>query len=87
MPEDDDYQIEDSPLSQKITRDGVTVEVCIYRGEDDPGWILEVVDQEGASTIWDDMFSTDKEALDAVLLTIEREGITCFLVDPKAIRH
>jgi hypothetical protein len=87
MPEDDDYEIEDSRLSQKITRDGVTVEVCIYRGEDDPEWTLEVVDQEGASTVFDERFPTDKQALDAVLLVIEQEGITCFLNDPKATRH
>ena len=87
MPEDDEYQIEKSALSQKITREGMTVEVCIYRGEDDPGWILEVIDEEGTSTVWDDKFPTDKQALEAVLLTIEKEGITCFLNDPEATRH
>ena len=81
--EEDDYEIEDSPLSQKITKDGITVEVCIYRGEDDSGWILEVVDQEGASTVWDDKFATDSEALKAAMLTIEREGIASFLHEPK----
>ena len=87
MPHDEDYELEDSPLSQKITRDGVTVEVCIYRGEDDPEWILEVIDHEGASTVFDERFPTDKQALDVVLLIIEQEGITCFLNDPSAIRH
>jgi hypothetical protein len=87
MPDDNDFAIEESPLSQKITRDGITVEVCIYRGEDDPQWILEVVDQEGASTVWDDRFPSDTEAWEAALLTIEREGINCFLNDPKASRH
>jgi len=87
MPEDDDYEIEYSPLSQKITRDGITVEVCIYRGEDDLGWILEVIDQEGTSTVWDDKFPTDKVAFEAVLLVIEQEGITCFFNDEAATRH
>lgn len=46
----EEYEIIDSPLSQMISRDGMTVEVLIYRGKDDSGWILEVVDQEGGST-------------------------------------
>ncbi len=41
----------------------MTVEVLIYRGKDDEGWMLEVVDQEGGSTVWEDWFSTEEEAL------------------------
>ncbi len=78
----DEYELVDSPLSQKLTRDGMTIEVLIYRGSDDVGWTLEVVDQEDASTVWDHQFPTDQAALDEVLLTIEREGIASFLRDP-----
>jgi hypothetical protein len=35
----DEYEIVDSPLSQKVSRDGMTVEVLIYRGKDDSGWM------------------------------------------------
>jgi hypothetical protein len=56
----------------------MTIEVLIYRGEDDPGWILEVVDQEGRSTVWDGTFSTDQEALDKVLWMIRATGIATF---------
>jgi hypothetical protein len=54
----EEYEIENSPLSRKVSRDGVTVEVLIYRGKGDPGWMLEVVDQEGGSTVWEDWFQS-----------------------------
>lgn len=50
-----------SPHSGNITKDGVTVELCIYRLEDCP-WTLEVVDAEGTSTVWDHEFETDEAA-------------------------
>ena len=68
-----------SPLCRKITVDGITIQIDIYRGEDDSGWILEVIDEENASTIWDEPFDTDREALDAVLIVIEKDGIRSFL--------
>ncbi len=78
----EEHEIENSPLSQKVSRDGMTVEVLIYRGKDDSGWMLEVVDQEGGSTVWDDRFPTEEEALSEALNTIETEGIACFLSYP-----
>jgi hypothetical protein len=47
---DEEYKIMHSPLERRITERGVSVEVLIYRGEDDAGWILEVVDHTGGST-------------------------------------
>lgn len=79
---DDEYKIITSPLSRKITRDGMTIDVQIYRGENDPVWVLEVIDQEGASTVWEDTFQTEQDALNEVFQTIASEGIGCFLRDP-----
>jgi hypothetical protein len=76
----DEYEIENSPLSQRITKDNVTVEVCIYRGKDEEGWLLEVVDQEGGSTIWDDRFATEQAALQEAMDTIAAEGIASFML-------
>ena len=61
---DENYpEIEYSPLCEEVTRDGLTVHVQIYRLKcGDSGWSLEVIDQEGASTVWDDLFATDHEA-------------------------
>ena len=49
------------------------------RGEDESGWILEVIDKENASTVWDEPFDTDREALEEVMEVIERDGIRSFL--------
>jgi len=79
---EDEFKIINSPLSQKITRDGVTIDVQIYRGEKDSVWILEVVDHEWGSTVWDETFQTEQDALNEVFQTIADEGIECFLLDP-----
>jgi len=61
-----DRELEFSPLSGRVTRDGVTVQVHIYRfAGTDEGWTLEVVDHEDGSTVWKGAFDTDVEAYDA----------------------
>ncbi|MCH2338441.1 hypothetical protein [Stutzerimonas chloritidismutans] len=74
----DDFELEMSALCQKLTADGRTVEVEIYRG-DKGGWLLEVVDEFGTSTVWDDEFDTDGAALEEVLATIRDEGIEALI--------
>ena len=74
-----DPEIVMSPLCRKISGDGTKIQVDIYRGADDSGWILEVIDEENASTAWDDPFNTDQEALDAVMKVFEQDGIRTFL--------
>ena len=44
-----DPEIVMSPLCREISGDGTRIQIDIYRGEDDPGWILEVIDEENAS--------------------------------------
>ena len=61
-----------SPLSQRITRQGITVAVEIY-GDGEDAWILEVVDRQGASYVWDDHFASDQEALDEAISELERD--------------
>lgn len=70
-----------SSLERRIEGDGTYVEVHIYRGEDEPAWILEVVDEEGASTVYDDPFETDQAALDEVMASIQKHGIRVYLED------
>lgn len=70
----DEFEIEMSPLSQDLTKDEKSVKVDIYRG-DRGGWILEVVDEFGNSTVWDDEFASDAAALDEAKATIRDEGI------------
>jgi uncharacterized protein len=84
---EDEYPIEESPLNRTVTRDGMSVEIQIYRGGDEKGWTLEVVDHEFASTVWDDLFATDQAALEEAMRTIEEDGISSFLRPPDSELH
>lgn len=67
-----------SKLSREFSRDGVAVDVDIYRLEDENHWTLEVVNDAGTSTLWDDQFPTDQAAYDEFLRTLATEGMTPF---------
>jgi hypothetical protein len=68
-----------SSLSREVSRDGVGVRVEIYRLEDRPGWALEVVNDRGTSTVWDELFDTDDAADAAFREAVEAEGMAAFL--------
>ena len=74
----DEIELIHSPLTQTYSADGHTLHIQIYRSQDS-AWILEVVDAQGTSTVWDDPFDTDKAALEAAFLAIEEEGIHSFV--------
>jgi hypothetical protein len=77
---DANIEIESSPLCRKMERDGIKIEILIYRIEGtNEGWSLEVVDEEGTSIVWDDLFDTDQAALDEFCRAIEEEGISAIL--------
>jgi hypothetical protein len=81
-----DPQLIHSALSCTIREDGIEIHIDIYRLET-TDWSLEVVDETGASTVWDDLFPTDQAALDEALKTIREEGIRTFLSDETHIMH
>ncbi|MGV0959417.1 MAG: UPF0149 family protein [Limnohabitans sp.] len=72
-----------SPLEQTYSADGHNVDIHIYRIADSL-WVLEVVDERGTSTVWDDLFETDKQALEEALMAIETEGISSFIANAHA---
>lgn len=76
---DDAPEIIHSVFSRKVTHQGITVEVCIYSSEDDPQWILEVVNSTGTSIVWDEQFSSDIEANAEFERTLKEDGIHSFL--------
>ncbi len=78
---DDDMPIIYSPLNRTASRNGRSVEVEIYRAENED-WILEVVDEHGNSTVWDDLFPTDQAALDEAMRTIDEQGIDAVIGPP-----
>jgi len=75
---EEDYEIVYSPLCRKVSQDGRTVDVHIYRGTTDDTWILEVVAEDGTSTVWDERFTSDHDALAEVAAAILSEGISVF---------
>jgi hypothetical protein len=64
----------DSPLSQSVTRNGVTVRVEIYSDSNDR-WILEIVDAENTSHVWEEHFETDQQALTEALRALDEEPL------------
>ena len=82
---DCDPTIVHSGLSRSVTIDSVTVDVQIYRLEHDAQWTLEVVNEEGTSTVWDSLFDTDDEAFAVFQLTVEEEGMGAFLDNDNVI--
>jgi hypothetical protein len=84
----EDREIEYSPLSGRVTRDGVTVDVKVYRfaGTNDP-WQLEVVDHEGGSTVWDDPLPTARDAYRAFDEAVEEDGMASFAASNSGTIH
>lgn len=75
---DDDFELEMSPLCQSLTTDGRTVKIEIYKSEHGT-WILEIEDEYGNSTVWDDRFDSDTAALSEAKNAIAEEGIASFV--------
>ncbi len=73
-----DPNIVSSGLSRRVVVDGHTLQVDIYRLEIDHSWSLEIVDEDGTSTVWEDLFPSDQAALDEALKAIEKEGLSGF---------
>ena len=78
---DEEIELEMSTLCQDLTDGSKTVKVEIYRGSGSK-WHLEVVDEFGNSTVWDDQFSTDVAALEELKSTIKDEGIDALIGMP-----
>ncbi len=54
----------------------VNVEICHDR---EGGWILQIEDGRGNTTVWTDPFATEQAALDAAIEAIDTEGIESFI--------
>ncbi|AOS97012.1 hypothetical protein AUP74_01577 [Microbulbifer aggregans] len=68
----------ESPLSRTYQEGDVTVQIDIY--EDGEGaWLLEIVDEDENSTVWEDPFDSEEEALEEALEALRDEGIETFV--------
>ena len=83
----DEHDLIYSPLQKIYSASGHQVEIHIYRMPDTE-WSLEVVDEHNNSTVWDDLFATDDEALAAALQELNDEGIDAFIASgPNEATH
>lgn len=73
-----DPNIITSGLSERITVEGHLLSIEIYKLEGELNWSLEVVDEDGTSTVWEELFKTDQFAKNEVLKTINEEGLSGF---------
>ena len=68
-----------SGLSREHSQGDGRVQIEIYRLEREEHWTLEVVADDGTSTVWDDTFATDQAALDEAIRAVNEEGVRSFL--------
>ena len=74
----DDFTPQDSPLSRAYSDGNHTVNIDIYE-DGDGGWLLEIVDEHNNTTVWEDAFETDEDALQEALDALKDEGVGAFI--------
>ncbi|WEX76860.1 hypothetical protein PYH37_005211 [Sinorhizobium numidicum] len=87
MPKDE-QQYEFSEFSGEFVDDEGSVFLRIYRpAGTNLDWMLEVLDEEENTTVWDGTFDTDRDAFEEFLATVERDGIRTFSDQPVQKLH
>jgi len=76
---DNEPNLVTSSKSQMIVVDGSLFAIEIHRLQTDKTWTLEVVDHEGTSHVWEEQFRTDRDARNAAVEALEREGAIAFM--------
>ncbi|WP_237058154.1 baseplate wedge protein 53 [Microbulbifer sediminum] len=75
---EDEFEPRESELSQTYSEDGLNVHIDIYE-DGEGGWLLEIVDDNDNSTVWEDAFETEREALEEAMDALREEGIATFV--------
>jgi hypothetical protein len=78
------YEVKMSPLSQRMEVDGKGIDVQIYENGEG-GWLLEVVDEFDNSTVWDDPFPTDQDAMKELQRAIQEDGVDSLIGPPPGL--
>lgn len=76
---DEEPEIETSEKSQTVSSAGKDLSVEIYRIKGTQGWTLEIVDEFNNSTVWDDLFETDSEAIAEAKRAILEDTVGAFV--------
>ncbi|WP_444929695.1 hypothetical protein ACJJIF_18170 [Microbulbifer sp. SSSA002] len=74
----EEFAPKESELSQIYREGEVSVQIDIYE-DGEGGWLLEIVDEHNNSTVWEDAFDSEQEALDEALDALREEGIATFI--------
>ena len=80
----DDMPVIYSSHCQVVERDGVTLDVQIYRIPTS-NWALEVLNENNTSFVWDDQFDQDVDAWAEFQRTLREEGLEAFVDDEQAL--
>ena len=72
-------EIEYSHLSGAISSGGKMLDVQIYRSEGEARWLLEIEDEFGNSTVWDETFETEEKAMTEAKKSILEETAGAFV--------
>lgn len=67
-----------SGLSRTVELEGRKFRIEITRIKNQAGWSVEVIDQNGRSSVWHELFPTDHAALVNITRVIEDEGLIAF---------
>lgn len=82
----EEYEVKMSPLSQRMQVDGKEIDVQIYE-DGEGGWLLEVVDEFNNSTVWDEPFPSDQDAMKELQRAIQEDGVDSLIGPPPSISH
>jgi len=74
----EEFEPKVSELSRDYSEGDLTVQIDIYE-DGEGGWLLEIVDQDNNSTVWEDTFDSEQDALDEALDALADEGIEAFV--------
>ena len=74
----EEFVPKESGLSQPYSEGDITVQIDIYE-DGEGGWLLEIIDENDNSTVWEDAFESEQEALDEALDALREEGIGTFV--------
>ena len=78
MTDNDEPNLVTSSKSLRVVLKGHPFSIEIYRLENEVQWTLEVVDAEGTSHVWNELFDDDRDARDAAIQALEQEGPHAF---------
>lgn len=75
---DEEFEPRVSELSQEYREGDLTVQIDIYE-DGEGGWLLEIIDEQNNTTVWEDSFDSEREALEEALEALSEEGIETFV--------